>query len=76
MEHYFGENAIEKLDGNIPVLILGNKVDLVKSFTEKNIEKLLHPTDYSIKFKIGCVSALKNMGLEDNFKWLVKELLI
>jgi small GTP-binding protein len=75
MEHYFGKHTKIQLDKSTPVLILGNKADLNPKCREKDIEKILTPKKYNINYKIGCVSALKNEGLEENFKWLVKSFL-
>jgi predicted GTPase len=76
MDNYFTKNAPQKVPKDTPVLILANKIDLCpKAPTEKQIEKILKPKSFDINYKIGLVSALKNEGIEDNFKWLVKAFL-
>jgi len=75
MDHYFGKHAITELDKDTPVLILANKIDLNQKIKEKDIEKILSPKKYGINYRIGCISALKNIGLEENFKWLVHSFL-
>lgn len=75
MHHYFGKLSREKLKPNTPVLILGNKIDLNPKYKIEEIEKLLTPRKYKINYRIGMVSALKNIGIEENFKWLIKEFL-
>ncbi len=74
INHYFGKNSKQKLPKNTPVLILANKIDLNDSFTEKDIRKILKP-DKQLNFKIGLCSALEDVGIDENFKWLVKEFL-
>jgi small GTP-binding protein len=71
--HYFGSKSNQKLPGNTPILILGNKKDLKHKLNEKGIHKLLNPKN--INFKIGIVSALTNEGIEENFKWLISSIL-
>jgi small GTP-binding protein len=75
MHHYFGKLSGEKLQPNTPVLVLGNKIDLNIKYKSEDIEKLLNPRKYKINYRIGMVSALKNIGIEENFKWLIKEFL-
>lgn len=73
--HYFEEKK-HKLDKDTPVLILINKIDLCdKKFKKSHAEKLLKLKKKRINYKIGRVSALKNTGLEENFKWLVRKFL-
>lgn len=75
-ENYFVKNAPQKISKDTPVLILANKIDLCqKKPSEKVIEKILKPKNYDMNYKIGLVSALKNQGIEENFKWLVKAFL-
>ncbi len=73
VEHYFGTE--KKIASDTPVLILGNKIDLNPSFTEKSLETLLRPAKTGINYRLGVCSALNNEGLEDAFKWLVKAFL-
>ncbi len=75
IEHYFGKNSTEKVPLNIPFLILANKIDLIPTFTEKILEKLLKPKSLKINYHLGCRSALENIGFQDNFRWLVTELI-
>jgi len=73
-ENFFSKDSDKKLPDGTPLLILGNKSDLNESFTAKKIEKYLEPSG-DLNYKIGLCSALKNEGLEENFKWLVKSFL-
>jgi small GTP-binding protein len=75
VENFFGKDSPSKIAENTPVLILGNKIDLNPSFTEKAIETLLKPAKTSINYRIGLCSAVNSDGIEDNFKWLVKSFL-
>lgn len=75
-ENYFVKNAPQKIPKDTPVLILANKIDLCQKMpSEKQIEKILKPKSYDMNYKIGLVSALRNEGIEENFKWLVKAFL-
>jgi small GTP-binding protein len=73
MKYYFDKNSPEKLKPTTPILILGNKIDLNPKFTDKVLEDILRPKNYKINYRIGLISALKNIGIEDSLKWLVKE---
>ncbi|HME55349.1 MAG TPA: PQQ-binding-like beta-propeller repeat protein [Candidatus Lokiarchaeia archaeon] len=73
-DNFFSKDSGKKLADGTPLLILGNKCDLNESFTVKKVEALLKPSK-NLNYKIGLYSALKNEGLEENFKWLVKSFL-
>ncbi|NMC08337.1 MAG: GTP-binding protein [Candidatus Lokiarchaeota archaeon] len=75
VENFFRKDSPSKIAENTPVLILGNKIDLNPSFTEKTIDTLLKPAKAGLNYRIGLCSALNNDGIEDNFKWLVKSFL-
>ncbi len=69
----------ESSDKSIPVLILGNKIDLIPSGQRVKISQKLYQIfkidSYSFKINLGIVSALTNEGISQNFKWLISELL-
>ncbi len=75
IETYFSKKSTQKLPKNTPILILGNKVDLKEDFSIKHLEKILKIKKMGINYKIVLCSALKNTGIEESFKWLVKEFL-
>jgi GTPase SAR1 family protein len=75
ISHYFMEKAPENLPKSTPVLILANKCDLDKGYRDKELENLLAPKRFGINYKIGIVSALSGLGIEDAFKWLVSSIL-
>ena len=75
IKHYFSKKSLDKMPKGAPILILGNKIDLKSDYNEKKIEKLLKPKSFKINYKIGVVSALNNVGMEENFKWLTKAFL-
>jgi small GTP-binding protein len=74
IDYHFKQNK-EHIHKNTPVLVLANKSDLVPKFSEKDLEQHLNPKRYPINFKIGVVSALQNIGIEENFKWLVSRVM-
>ena len=72
IQHYFIESK-----RNIPVLILGNKIDIMAPL---NISKqsimtallsLFEPDRYNLNYRVGLVSALTGEGINYNFKWLI-----
>ncbi len=75
VNEFFRKDSPNKIAENTPVLILGNKIDLNPSFTEKAIETLLKPGKAGINYRIGLCSAVNSDGIEENFKWLVKSFL-
>jgi GTPase SAR1 family protein len=70
MTYHFIQNK-EKIKNQTPVLILANKIDLNPNLKESDVVKMLDPARYNINYKIGLISALKNTGLDELFKWLV-----
>ncbi|MBN2150132.1 MAG: GTP-binding protein [Candidatus Lokiarchaeota archaeon] len=76
VENFFSKDGQHKVAENTPVLILGNKIDLNPSFTEKSIDALLKPGKVAgLNYRIGLCSAVNSDGIEENFKWLVKSFL-
>jgi GTPase SAR1 family protein len=73
--HYFKENSSERLPKTTPVLILANKCDLDQHYSKNNLEVLLDPKRFGITYKIGIVSALSGLGIENAFKWLISSLI-
>ncbi len=76
VEEFFGKDSKNKIAENTPVLILGNKIDLNPSFTEKAIDALLKPGKAGINYRIGLCSAVNSDGIEAAFVWLVKAFLL
>ncbi len=74
--YYLEENSLR----NLPLLILGNKIDL---FAKQRIHKdsliravfnVLQPDRFKdINYHVGLVSALTGEGIVFNFKWLISE---
>ncbi|OLS15917.1 MAG: hypothetical protein RBG13Loki_0457 [Promethearchaeota archaeon CR_4] len=64
-----------KID-HFPILVIGNKVDLVKKASEKDLAKLLNLKKLkNYPFHVGLTSARTGEGVEESFKWLVTELI-
>jgi small GTP-binding protein len=76
VESLFGKDSPAKIPENTPVLILGNKIDLNPSFTDKTIDALLKPGKAGINYRIGLCSAVSADGIEENFKWLVRAFIL
>jgi Arf/Sar family protein len=77
VDNFFKKDGPNKIAENTPVLILGNKIDLNPSFTEKTIETLLKPGKVgSLNYRIGLCSAVNSEGIEENFKWLVRAFIL
>jgi small GTP-binding protein len=76
MERFFANTSIKsKEKRNIPVLILGNKIDLNPELKKMDIELNLNPKKYKLCYKIGLTSALKNIGIMRYFRWLIAQLI-
>ncbi|SRR6056297_125631 len=75
MTHYFGENCFQCPPDEIPVLILGNKIDLNEAFEKKKITSWLKLEEYDMDFHVDLVSALENTNVFSSFRWLVKKLM-
>jgi GTPase SAR1 family protein len=60
----------------IPILVLFNKTDLNPNFNEIEFQKLYHLKHEMEKSKYNKVSALTGEGLDENFSWLLKEIMI
>lgn len=76
IERFFGPKSItSKENKKIPVLIIGNKIDLNPNCKKAEIESLLKPSKYNICYKIGLTSALKNIGIMRNFRWIIAQLI-
>jgi small GTP-binding protein len=74
LEHYYGEKCRACTDEKIPVLILGNKIDLNPDFDKDCIKKWLELEEFDIEYKIYTTSALKNIRVYSSFRWLVQKL--
>jgi GTPase SAR1 family protein len=61
---------------DIPILVLFNKTDLNPNFNEIEFQKLYHLKHEKVKSKYNEVSALTGEGLDENFSWLLKEIMI
>ena len=75
ISQYFKDSSSEKRPKTTPILILANKCDLNKKYTENDLEILLTPRQFGINYKIGIVSALSGLGIENAFKWLVSSII-
>jgi GTPase SAR1 family protein len=63
------------INKSIPVLILGNKIDLLKKSDPKLLERILEPATLNINYHTEYVSALTNENIIESFKWLVNQFL-
>ncbi len=71
MNHYGGQKQEQ-----FPILVIGNKVDLVNKPNEKDLAKLLNLKKLKDRpVHVGLTSARTGSGLEDSFKWLVTQLI-
>jgi len=71
VNHFEGLNL-----GRFPILVIGNKVDLVKRPNEKDLAKLLNLKKIKDRpVHLGLTSARTGEGVEESFKWLVTELI-
>lgn len=76
MERFFRTNKItSKEENQIPILILGNKIDLNPNCKKTDLETWLELKKYNICYKIGLTSALKNIGIMRNFRWIIAQLI-
>ncbi len=75
MRHYFGENCEKCVDKNIPVLILGNKIDLDQNFNKGIIKKWLELDNLNIPYFLETTSALENIRVFQSFRWIIQKLL-
>jgi len=74
ISNFFTKGSEQELPEDTPILILGNKKDLKENISTKKIEEFLKPSE-NLNYRVGVCSALKNEGLEEAFKWLVKSFL-
>ncbi len=74
MKHFLPD-ASQPIKSPTPVLICGNKVDLVQQASVDPIKKLLNPDKYKINYYIQLTSALTGEGVIEGIKWLMAELL-
>ncbi len=72
---HFLPDASYPLKAPTPVLICGNKLDLMPNASVDPIKKLLDPDKYKINYYIQLTSALTGEGVIDGVKWLMRELL-
>ncbi len=70
--NHFGAQKQEQF----PVLVLGNKVDLVKKPNEKDLARLLNLEKLKDRpVHVGLTSARTGLGVQESFKWLVTQLI-
>lgn len=59
---------------NAPILVLLNKIDLVKEIEKDKLDHVYKNIDYSLleqkHFLVKDISALKNIHLEESIRWL------
>ncbi len=72
---HFAPGSPDQLSITTPVLICGNKADLVPGASLDTIRKLFEPDKYGIKYQIQLTSAKTGTGVLDGFKWIVQEFL-
>ncbi len=72
---HFVPGAPDQIPKTTPVLICGNKADLVPSASSDTVKKLFEPDKYGIKYQIQLTSAKTGSGVLDGFKWIVQEFL-
>jgi small GTP-binding protein len=72
---HFLPDASHPLKSLTPVLICGNKLDLVENASIDPINKLLNPKKYKINYQLQLTSAKTGAGIIEGFKWLMRELL-
>ncbi len=72
---HFLPDASHPLKSLTPVLICGNKLDLVEHASIDPINKLLDPQKYKINYHLQLTSAKTGDGIIEGFKWLMRELL-
>jgi ADP-ribosylation factor protein 1 len=59
----------------VPLLLMGNKIDLGTSKTKAELVKIFSLKDKDLNCHVGLCSALENKGVLKNFRWLVQEIL-
>ncbi len=74
IKHYFGEDLSGYSEKPIPILILGNKIDLDRKFDKNRIKTWLDFDGSPLIYKIFTTSALKNVRVYSSFRWLVAQL--
>ncbi len=72
---HFAPGAPDQIPAHTPVLICGNKADLVKNPSLDSVATLLNPEKYGIKYQIQLTSAKTGAGILEGFKWIVQEFL-
>lgn len=75
MNFFFADGAEQRLKSNTPVLLLGSKIHKIDSLDDDFLDELLKPKKYNINYRIGYVSAEKNVGIKENFRWIIEEFL-
>ena len=70
---YYGEQSTQNLS-QIPLLILGNKIDAVKGDYRYILKNVLFDIKKGIKYFMGYCSAKENTGVHENFNWLIGEI--
>jgi len=56
-----------------PILLCGNKIDLAEDAKLDKFKNLLIPEGLDLKYKIQLMSAVTGEGIQEGFKWLVKQ---
>ncbi len=70
--NHFGAQKQEQF----PILVIGNKLDLVKKPNEKDLAKLFNLKKIRDRpVHVGLTSARTGLGVEESFKWLVTQLI-
>ncbi|KAL4479987.1 hypothetical protein ABPG74_020503 [Tetrahymena malaccensis] len=64
------KNIVESYSSNIPIIIIGNKVDLISNEELKKMQ--LEPSPYTYN-KTFFTSALLNQGLDDAFNFIINQ---
>jgi GTPase SAR1 family protein len=71
---YFFANFQKNIPKSTPVLILINKTDLNPEFDIHMIENQYEPQKFHVKYAAYPVSSLTGDGLEESFRWLLKNM--
>ncbi len=70
MELYYSTRDLGK---KVPLLLLANKFDSQKSWTEQKVEELFHPAAFATKYQIALTSARENAGIPNGIQWLISQ---
>lgn len=59
---------------HIPLLVLANKIDLNRDFSEEHAENILNLTQLNVPYHIALTSAFNTEGIMKGFRWLIMKL--